>query len=388
MPSVGRSSLIAAMSAARPKIAEYPFTTLVPNLGMVRSGDLSFVLADIPGLIEGASQGKGLGDRFLRHIERSALLLHVLDASGGLEGRDPILDYEIINRELAAYAPELAQRRQIIVINKTDMPETAQQVQRIRTYLEQRHQQAAGSEFAADPPQVFAVSALTKAGIPQLAAATAEAVAELRSHTQAKSGGPGRAWSAAGLLTQSQTKNGKRERLAGESLAQANKAGEKDQAQTAGELAAQPQAQGQGELEGGADTEDTLRQNDQLAVAANQPDPGNFERSWGLRRQVHGSAFEVKALGGGVFNVQGKDVERMVIQTEWDNPEATDHLQRRLEKIGVERELLAAGAKQGDEVRIANRAFGFSPYALVEQLPARGGSGRRRTPKKRSGRPR
>ena len=104
MPSVGKSSLIARMSAARPKIADYPFTTLVPNLGMVRAGDYSYVVADVPGLIEGASDGRGLGHQFLRHIERTALIMHVIDVTGSFEDRDPLEDYRVINDELAAYA--------------------------------------------------------------------------------------------------------------------------------------------------------------------------------------------------------------------------------------------------------------------------------------------
>ena len=106
MPSAGKSSLIARISAARPKIADYPFTTLVPNLGVATSGDLSFVAADIPGLIEGAHEGRGLGHEFLRHIERTALIVHVVDLTGDYEGRDPLEDYDIINRELALYADE------------------------------------------------------------------------------------------------------------------------------------------------------------------------------------------------------------------------------------------------------------------------------------------
>ncbi len=110
-PSVGKSSLIARMSAARPKIADYPFTTLVPNLGMVRAGEYSYVVADVPGLIEGASEGKGLGHQFLRHIERTALIMHVVDMTGGFEDRDPVEDYRIINRELEQYGAELSERR-------------------------------------------------------------------------------------------------------------------------------------------------------------------------------------------------------------------------------------------------------------------------------------
>ncbi len=118
MPSVGKSSLIARISAARPKIADYPFTTLVPNLGVVKAGDRSFVVADVPGLIEGASEGKGLGHAFLRHIERSALIIHVVDLTGGYEARDVVADYEIIEHELASHAAELAERPRVVVGNK------------------------------------------------------------------------------------------------------------------------------------------------------------------------------------------------------------------------------------------------------------------------------
>lgn len=120
-PNVGKSTILSVVSAARPKIANYHFTTLSPNLGMVRHKGIDFVMADIPGLVEGASAGAGLGHEFLRHVERTRLLLHVLDISGS-EGRDPLADYAQINHELAQYGG-LASRPQIIIANKTDLPE-------------------------------------------------------------------------------------------------------------------------------------------------------------------------------------------------------------------------------------------------------------------------
>src|SRR5688500_8733091 len=119
-PNAGKSTLISVISAAKPKIADYPFTTLEPNLGVVDMGDFkTFVVADIPGLIEGASSGAGLGDRFLRHVERTKLILHLIDVSS-FSGRDPIDDYEIINRELSNYNEDLAERPQIVVATKLD----------------------------------------------------------------------------------------------------------------------------------------------------------------------------------------------------------------------------------------------------------------------------
>jgi len=124
-PNVGKSSLIARISAARPKIADYPFTTLVPNLGMVRlSGDRSLVVADVPGLIEGAHEGAGLGDRFLRHLERTRVMIHLLDATAGA-GRTPLRDWETLNRELVLYDEALSRRPQIVALNKVDLPDVA-----------------------------------------------------------------------------------------------------------------------------------------------------------------------------------------------------------------------------------------------------------------------
>ena len=154
-PNAGKSTLLSIMSAARPKIGSYPFTTLQPNLGVVGVGDYSFVAADIPGLIEGAHRGIGLGFDFLRHVERTRLLVHVVDAAG-VDGRDPLADYHQINEELRRYQPELAQRPQIVALNKADLPEAQANLERLR---------AAIKLPLAD---VFVISAATRAGVDQL----------------------------------------------------------------------------------------------------------------------------------------------------------------------------------------------------------------------------
>jgi GTP-binding protein len=143
-PSAGKSSLIAAVSAARPKIADYPFTTLHPNLGVVQAGDVRFTVADVPGLIEGASDGRGLGLEFLRHVERCTALVHVLDCATLEPGRDPLSDLDVILAELAAYeVPEgqvpLLERPQVVALNKVDVPEARDLADLVRPDLEERY---------------------------------------------------------------------------------------------------------------------------------------------------------------------------------------------------------------------------------------------------------
>ena len=155
-PSVGKSSLITKVSAARPKIADYPFTTLKPHLGVVEYKNYrSFVMADIPGIIEGAHDGAGLGHRFLRHVERTRILLHLLDPCRTHDS-NPIDDYETLNRELALFNPELAEKQQIVVVNKIDLPDVQALLAEITPY------------FGKLGIKVFPVSAITGAGIAPL----------------------------------------------------------------------------------------------------------------------------------------------------------------------------------------------------------------------------
>ena len=264
MPSVGKSSLIARMSAARPKIADYPFTTLVPNLGVARAASgQSFVVADVPGLIEGASEGRGLGHQFLRHIERTALILHVVDVTGGYEGRDAVEDYRTINEELAAYASELAERPQIVVANKCDLPETEGAVARLREAAE-----ADGREF-------FAVSAATGLGLDALVSRCAAEVSRLRAE-----------------------------------------------------------------------------------AAASAPVVDLSER-WERERERRDRRISVRREERHAWRVSGSQIERMVIQTDWENDEAVAYLQHRFERCGLDDALAKAGAVNGDEVRILELAFTF-----------------------------
>lgn len=168
-PSVGKSTLLSVISSARPKIGAYHFTTLVPNLGMVSTkDDRSFAVADLPGLIEGASQGVGLGTQFLRHIERTRVILHVIDMSG-MEGRDPYEDYLAINNELSSHNLRLLERPQIIVANKMDMPDAEENLKKFKEDLAKEQT----DEFA-DPMPIFPISGVTRQGLDTLLSATAD----------------------------------------------------------------------------------------------------------------------------------------------------------------------------------------------------------------------
>ncbi|UOQ89092.1 GTPase ObgE [Agromyces endophyticus] len=260
-PSAGKSSLIAALSAARPKIADYPFTTLHPNLGVVQAGDHRFTVADVPGLIEGASEGKGLGLEFLRHVERCSALLHVIDCATLEPGRDPISDLDVILAELAAYpVPEgqipLLDRPQLIALNKVDVPEAKELADFVRPELESRGY------------RVFEISTVSHEGLRPLGYALGELVDRAR------------------------------------------------------------------------------------AEAAAAPAP---ERIVMRPKAVDEVAFTVRAEGGSygtLYRVIGKKPERWVQQTDFANDEAVGFLADRLAKLGVEDELVRAGAVAGSTVVI------------------------------------
>jgi len=155
-PNAGKSTLISKISAVRPKIADYPFTTLVPNLGVVAFREHPpFVIADIPGIIEGAHHGAGLGLKFLRHVERTSLLLHLLDISNATQ-RDPVQDYVVLNRELSLFDPALAEKPQVVAVNKMDVPEAARKLPEVLRY------------FKKIKKKVYPISALTGEGLPGL----------------------------------------------------------------------------------------------------------------------------------------------------------------------------------------------------------------------------
>ena len=254
-PSVGKSSIISRVSAAKPEIAAYHFTTLTPVLGVVRlSEEQSFVLADIPGLIEGAAEGVGLGHDFLRHIERTKVLLHVVDVSG-CEGRDPIEDFEKINHELEAYSARLARRKQLVVANKMDLPDSADNFVILKEYVEEK-----GYE-------IMPVSAATGEGLQELM------------------------WKAYEMARQ---------------------------------YVAEPEVE--------------------IGVVE-EGDPDSFE----IIRGAEDADFEVK----------GKNIERLVAMTNFDNAEALYRFQLIWKRLKIEEALLEAGIQEGQTVRILDMVFNY-----------------------------
>ncbi|NUQ32375.1 MAG: GTPase ObgE [Dermatophilaceae bacterium] len=186
-PSAGKSSLVSVLSAAKPKIADDPFTTLVPNLGVVTAGSSRFTIADVPGLIPGAHEGKGLGLEFLRHVERCSVLVHVIDCATLEPGRDPMTDLEVIERELSLYVPDaslggrpLSERTRIVVLNKADVPEARELAEMVKPDLEAR-----GIE-------VFIVSAVAHQGLRELTFAMARHVDQARAEIEAEAAVPKR----------------------------------------------------------------------------------------------------------------------------------------------------------------------------------------------------
>ncbi|MGW4636891.1 GTPase ObgE [Sphaerisporangium sp. NPDC004334] len=257
-PNAGKSSLIAALSAARPKIADYPFTTLVPNLGVVTAGETVFTVADVPGLIPGASEGRGLGHEFLRHVERCSTIVHVLDCATLEPGRDPLTDFSVIEAELAAYG-ELDDRPRLAVLNKVDVPEARELADMVRPMLE-------GKDL-----KVFEISAASHEGLRELSFAMAEMVAAAR--------------------------------------------------------AAKP-------------VEEPTR----LVIRP---------------KQYGDAGFAVKRVDANTFQVTGEKPERWIRQTDFSNDEAVGYLSDRLERLGIEKALSEAGAKEGAEVVIGPMEGGY-----------------------------
>ncbi|MFF7654611.1 GTPase ObgE [Streptomyces sp. NPDC007983] len=275
-PSAGKSSLISVLSAAKPKIADYPFTTLVPNLGVVTAGSTVYTIADVPGLIPGASQGKGLGLEFLRHVERCSVLVHVLDTAALESERDPLTDLDVIEAELAEYGG-LEDRPRLVVLNKVDIPDGKDLADIIRPDLEARDY------------QVFEASAIAHLGLKELSFALADIVGQAR--------------------------------------------------------AAKPK-------------EEATR----IVIRPKAVDDAGFK----------------VVVEDGFYRVVGEKPERWVRQTDFNNDEAVGYLADRLNRLGVEEELVKAGAHAGDEVVIGPEdnavVFDWEPTlaAGAEMLGRRG----------------
>ncbi|MCX5226186.1 GTPase ObgE [Streptomyces sp. NPDC006553] len=286
-PSAGKSSLISVLSAAKPKIADYPFTTLVPNLGVVTAGSTVYTIADVPGLIPGASQGRGLGLEFLRHVERCSVLVHVLDTATLESDRDPVTDLDIIEEELRQYGG-LEDRPRIVVLNKVDIPDGQDLADMIRPDLEARGY------------RVFEASAVARLGLKELSFALAGIVAEAR--------------------------------------------------------ASKP-------------VEETTR----IVIRPKAVDDAGFTVTYDEAEDV--------------YRVRGEKPERWVRQTDFNNDEAVGYLADRLNRLGVEDQLMKAGARAGDGVAIGSLenavVFDWEPTMMAgaEMLGRRGEDHRLEAPR-------
>lgn len=311
-PNAGKSTLIAAVSKARPKIADYPFTTLTPHLGVVSiAPGKSFVIADIPGLIEGAHQGAGLGHEFLRHIERTRVTVYVIDASG-LEGRDPSDDLLTLQDELRLYRRELAERPFFVFANKVDLEEAKEHLSSL--------EQAAASTGA---DGFFSGSAATGEGTQHLVLALSRLLDELP-----------KSW----LPT---------ERVAlGKSAFGVEREWERTADFAGGEAAA---GKATGDVPGAAD--DTSRATEEVVLTGAPPRSAR-------RRRLNLRAFTVTRDADG-FLVEGEDLHRLMLRLDLESEAGMRYFQRLLGEIGVEDALRKAGAADGDTVRIGELEFEF-----------------------------
>lgn len=315
-PNAGKSSLVAVLSAARPKIAHYPFTTLTPHLGVVQADDgVTFTVADVPGLLPGAAAGRGLGLRFLRHIERCAALVHVLDCATGEPGRDPVSDLDAVEAELAAYGG-LADRPRIVALNKVDVPEARELAELVTDELAQRGL------------PVYAVSAATREGVTELVRGMARVV--LADRAAAPHSAPPRivlrprARGAPGfqVIRRTSAPGAPKTRV--------------------------PAVPGVGE--------------DWRAVEPVRAPAPAGERADGLSVHTPVQDSHPRSAGGEVvFEVTGEQPERWVRQTDFGNDEAVGYLADRLARAGVEAELTRLGARPGDAVLIGGVTFDFEP---------------------------
>jgi GTP-binding protein len=303
LPNAGKSSLLARLTRAHPKVADYPFTTLEPVLGTLERGDRQLVIADIPGLIEGASGGAGLGHDFLAHIERTRLLVHVLDLSP-LDGSNPVVNHETVERELRLHDSRLAALPRILALSKADLvaPEVSEAAK------------AEWVERLGPGVAVIATSAVTRAGLDELAS-------ELMHRIPLHSVGAG-------------------DRRAGGD----DRAGEGGDRVEEGDRLT-------GDIQAGAE--------DGIAVAP-APEVGELAEHR-VFRPAAGRAYQVERIGERSFRVSGAGVERLVARYDLGNDEALAHLERRLRGIGVIRALEAKGFEPGDEVEIAGVEFELDP---------------------------